>query len=475
MAASQIKILLDELASILAEMGALEDGATDQLTGDGSAEVVVDGGTEPTAEAVMENAEKMESLIKRADQIKAKIAFYERAAEKEKELRAVLERAAPAAAPASAARQAAEVSVPAPAIAPVRFTGRLRAFKGHGAEERAYRAGMWYKGYVFGDADARRWCRDHGVQSRALSEGVQGAASNLVADEVLDSVIKLVEDYGTFPAYSRTVPMSSDVLIQPRRTGGVVAEFVGENTTIPDSDPAWDKVTLVAKKLVTSTRCSSEFLEDSIINLADYITDEFARAIALKVDICGWVADGENANGNMVGVASEIAKVGHEASVYTSPTAESFEEITIDDFTALLAKTPLYAQRNAAWYISPAGFAASMQRLALSAGASGLSGGNTASDVATGLGLQFLGFPVRLVHVLDGTLGVDNGKIKVLFGDLGLATMYGVRRAMSVRTSTERYAELDQTLMLATTRFAALTHDVGTTSVAGPVVALKTA
>lgn len=468
MAASQIKVLLDELASILAEMGALEDGATDALNGDGSAEVVVDGGTEPSAEAVMENAAKIEALIKRADDVKAKIAFYERAAEKEKELRAVLERSAPVAAPAVREERKTVPAVP-------RFAGRLRAFTGPNAEERAYRAGMWYKGNVFGDAEARRWCRDHGVESRALSEGTQGSLSNLVADEVLDTVIKLVDDYGTFPAYSRNVPMSSDVLIQPRRTGGVAAEFVGENTTIPDSDPAWDKVTLVAKKLVVSTRCSSEFLEDSIINLADYITDEFARAIALKVDECGWIGTGASSFGEMTGVAVEIAKAARAGSVYTSPDAESFEEFTIDDFTAVLAKLPLYAQRNAAWYVSPAGFAASMQRLALSSGSTGLSGGNTARDIATGLGTQFLGFPVRLVHVLDGTLGTDNGKIKVLFGDLGLATMYGVRRQMSIRTSTERYAELDQTLMLATTRFAALTHDVGTTTVAGPLVALKTA
>lgn len=468
MAASQIKVLLDELASILAEMGALEDGATDSLTGDANAEVVVDGGTEPSAEAVMENAAKIEALIKRADEVKSKIAFYERAAEKEKELRAVLERSAPVAAPAAREERKTVPAVP-------RFSGRLRAFTGPNAEERAYRAGMWYKGNVFGDPEARRWCRDHGVESRALSEGSQGALSNLVADEVLDTVIKLVDDYGTFPAYSRNVPMSSDVLIQPRRTGGVAAEFVGENTTIPDSDPAWDKVTLVAKKLVVSTRCSSEFLEDSIINLADYITDEFARAIALKVDECGWIGSGASSYGEMTGVAVEIAKAAHSASVYTSQDAESFEEFTIDDFTAVLAKLPLYAQRNAAWYVSPAGFAASMQRLALSSGSTGLSGGNTARDIATGLGTQFLGFPVRLVHVLDGTLGTDNGKIKVLFGDLGLATMYGVRRQMSIRTSTERYAELDQTLMLATTRFAALTHDVGTTTVAGPLVALKTA
>jgi HK97 family phage major capsid protein len=76
--------------------------------------------------------------------------------------------------------------------------------------------------------------------------------------------------------------------------------------------------------------------------------------------------------------------------------------------------------------------------------------------------------------MMDSTLGTDNAKIKVLFGDLELAAIYGDRKAVNIRTSTERYAELDQTLMVATTRLDIQVHGVGSNTEAGAYVAMKT-
>jgi HK97 family phage major capsid protein len=69
---------------------------------------------------------------------------------------------------------------------------------------------------------------------------------------------------------------------------------------------------------------------------------------------------------------------------------------------------------------------------------------------------------------------VDATKTKVLFGDLELGAIYGDRKAMTIRTSTERYAELDQTLMVAVNRFDINVHGVGTTSEVGAIVAMQT-
>ena len=79
-----------------------------------------------------------------------------------------------------------------------------------------------------------------------------------------------------------------------------------------------------------------------------------------------------------------------------------------------------------------------------------------------------------LVNVLDSTLGTDNSKVKVLFGDLELGAIYGDRKAMTIRTSTERYAELDQTLMVAVNRFDIAVHGTGSTTEVGTVVAMQT-
>ena len=109
-----------------------------------------------------------------------------------------------------------------------------------------------------------------------------------------------------------------------------------------------------------------------------------------------------------------------------------------------------------------------MQRLMLA------SGGSRPSDIAGKSEASFLGFPVRLSNTLDSQLGDDPSTVKVLFGDLSLSTMMGTRRAMSMRVSDQRYIELDEVVMLANTRIAVTVHDVGTNSVVGPVLALKT-
>jgi hypothetical protein len=199
-AASQIKVLLDELASILAEMGALDEGATDALDPAGNeAEIVVsdDAGMtddeemmrqdgvmaeeeeEEEEEAEMAKARSLDRLMKKAEKVKAKIAFYERKAAKEAEMRAVLERAAPA---ESLSKREDAMSKRIYAVPASHNT--LRAFRGPNAAEQAYRSGMHIRGYIFGDTEARRWCMDHGVESRAQAGGINSLGGVLTSDEL---------------------------------------------------------------------------------------------------------------------------------------------------------------------------------------------------------------------------------------------------------------------------------------------------
>jgi HK97 family phage major capsid protein len=144
-----------------------------------------------------------------------------------------------------------------------------------------------------------------------------------------------------------------------------------------------------------------------------------------------------------------------------------FADLTLTDYTAVVARLPLYARRNAKWYISPAGYGSSMLRLMVAAS------GNSVADVAGGAGLQFLGFPVVLCHPLESRLsGTANG-VACLFGDLSQAATFGERRAITIKTDTSRFVEFDQTLTFATSRVAIVAHDLGNNSKAGPIVALR--
>jgi HK97 family phage major capsid protein len=478
-ASAKVKKLLDELATVLAEMGALQDAETENTeasTYEADEAGVMPGETdaENTEEELeTENEKKIRCLCERAEKIRDRIQFYEGVASKELELRTVLDRATPAGETRSmpSTKESRNVQI----YHNLPGAGRLRGFKGPNAEERAYRAGQFYKATLFGDAEAARWCADHGVSQRAQGEGVNSLGGVFVNEEILNEIIVLVEQYGTFVQHARNVNMASDTLVVPRRVGGLVAYFVGENTSIPDSDASWDRVQLIAKKAAVSNRISSELLQDSVLNLADYLTTEIARSLAILTDRVGFVGTGSADDGGIVGAATKINDGNHSGSLVTATTGSTaVTGLTIDDFINTAARLPVYARAKAAWFCSPAVFAASVQRLGLS-NSGKITGGNTAANLADAPEMRLLGYPVYFVHTMSSSLGTDAGAVKFLLGDLSLSTMYASRRSLQIKTSVDRYAELDQSLIVATTRFDAVTHDCGGPTTAGPLVGLRTA
>lgn len=471
MAASQLKVLLDELTSILSEMGALE-------------------GEVPEGETMPEDGvAKMEALSQRAEKVKGQIAFWEARQEKEKEYRSLLNRCAPVyaaqaekTAAAATAEQAASVAGsgvesrsanPGRNYAIPKAYGRLQAFEGPDAEQRALRAGMYLRGYVFGKGtaaeEARRWCLDHGVESRAQAGGINETGGVLVPPEFSTEVIRLVERYGVFPAQAQRVGMKSDQMFVPRRAGGLTAVAIGENSSPADSNITYNSVELVAKLWGIGNRLPNSLLEDSPVRMADELAVETAYAFAKAYDDCGFVGDGSLKDYHGVtGVAVKIDDGKHTKGVVTAATSHNtFDTLTMSDVTSLIARLPVYAKRRAAFYIHPVGWGAGLLRLLAQ------SGGNTGSNVADGFPEKFLGYPVYLCHSLLGDLTGTGGKISMLFGDLAMAATFGDRREISLKTSTERYIEFDQTYTFASARVAINVHDIGDNTKAGPVVALK--
>jgi len=163
----------------------------------------------------------------------------------------------------------------------------------------------------------------------------------------------------------------------------------------------------------------------------------------------------------------------YAGSVYTALAGNTaFSTLDLADFEAMMGKLPEYADANAKWYISKAGWAASMLRLIDAAG------GNTGDMIAGRVQKMFLGYPVAIVNVMNSTLTAQtstNGL--VLFGDLKKCCYFGDRRRISVDVSTDRYFESDQIGIKATQRvgITCVPGDPTTpASVCGPVVSLST-
>jgi HK97 family phage major capsid protein len=445
MANSNLKRLQDRAAAIAARMTELAD--------------VAERSEEQTAE--------LRRLSDEADTVKADLEFEGKLAAKEQELRSVVEKAAPA--PAAAAPVAEAKKPEIRAMHPHHTT--LRAFnEGPDAVESAYRCGRWIRGTVFKNADDLRWCKDHGVEARALNEGSNAAGGAVVPEEFANRVIRLVETYGTFPGAAESVSMTRDTMVIPKRLSGTTAYFVGEGSSITESEPTYGNVSLVAKKLAVGCRMSTEVVEDALVSLADAVATEFATSLAYRIDLCGWLGDGTSQYGGINGIVNKINDGTHTASVVSAASGNTaFETLDIEDFLAAMGKLPIYARQGAAWYVSPAGYAASIARLKYAAG------GNTVENLGGAAGESFLGYPVRMVHVMNSTLGADSSKVKVLFGNMALSSIYARRRDFSVRLFDQVYATTDQLLLQGSMRFDINHHSLGTTSEVGPVVALKSA
>jgi HK97 family phage major capsid protein len=397
---------------------------------------------------------ELKGLTERATKLAGQIDFETKVAESAKNLRSVAERCSPA----------PEVrEEPKARIEPIRDGRTLKAFRSH---EEAYRVGKWLQATFAGDADAKRWCQDHGVEARTMVGGVNSAGGFAVPEELSNTIIRNVETYGVAPTALQNFAMSSDVLSIPKRIAGVSGAWMGENAEFSYSDMTGTQVQLVAQKFGVATKVSNELFADGV-GVSDLIAVEHSLAVAKALDEAAFIGDGTSSYGGHHGVAVKIDNGSYTASVVTSDTGNTgFETLDKEDFLRVMAKCPRYALPGARWYISPAGYHAAMQRLDLAQGGS--------VSVAQGFGLTFMGYGVTLVHPMNSTLGADSGKIKCLFGDLAMAGALGLRQGYQLRVSQERFVELDQTLVSGVVRATCSFHSLGSTSEVGPVIALKT-
>jgi len=357
-----------------------------------------------------------------------------------------------------------------PRIEVPRSYGKLVAFdKSSKGQMAAYRAGMWLAATLYGNVNATEYCRKNGIGVRsALSGGVNTSGGALVPDELERAIIDLREEYGLFRRVCRVTPMGSDTRNIPRRTGGLTAYFVGENTAGTESDAGWDNVALVAKKLMVLTRMSSEVAEDAIIDLADQMAQEIAYAFALKEDTVGFTGTGLATDGGIVGVLVKAIDAAHTKAKVAAITPHNLlGEIDANDLLNLMSAIPQYAKAGAAWYCSPSG-----QELIFNA--IKIAGGGTTRDMLSESDTpRFLGYPIYVTPVMADDPATDyNAKVVCGFGNLRMAATMGDRRGIRIALSNEQYWEEDQIGIKGTERFDINVHDLGSTTVKSPFAVL---
>lgn len=346
-----------------------------------------------------------------------------------------------------------------PVVTAPAYSGRLKNLKD---QETAYGLGQFYLS-AMGNKSAGQWVHDrYGI--KAHGETVNSLGGFLVPEELEQAIIDLRADFGKFRANTRVLNMSRDTLLINRIAGGLTASFVGEGSAISETDASFDQVSLVARKCATLTRYSRELAEDAVINVGDFISGEVARAFATKEDEAGFNGDGTSTHGGIVGLKSAVGSAG------THQTGGAIAATTIADLTTLVGKAPEYVftQGRPKFYFSTQTYHTVIMDLMADAG------GNTASILAGGIAAPSLfGYEVVLSDVLLKATATNT--IFGYFGALELGTSMGDRRPTEIAVSEDRYFESDQIGVRGTTRFDINCHDVGDSSEAGAVVAIKTA
>lgn len=333
------------------------------------------------------------------------------------------------------------------------------------AREQAYRFGMYAAGHLLGKRWAKDWCAKNGIMA-TMQENVNEDGGYLVPEEFESAIIVLRETYGVFRANAKIVPMGSDTKWQPRWTSGLTAYFVGEAASGTESKAGYDRVGLVAKKLMALAYVSSELDEDAIVSLGDTLAGEIAYAFALKEDNCGFNGDGTSTYGGMVGVRQKLLDVfttsGGTGLIVGSGNA--YSELTLADFQKVQGALPEFAERNAKWYCSKRFWSEVLMKLALAAG------GVPAAEIMMGGEKRFLGSPVVVSQVMPTTEA--NSQVPIAYGSLDMAAMFGDRRGVTIAESIHDRFSDDEIAFRGTQRFDINVHSVGVTGTAGPVVGL---
>ena len=99
-------------------------------------------------------------------------------------------------------------------------------------------------------------------------------------------------------------------------------------------------------------------------------------------------------------------------------------------------------------------------------------GGNTATNLADGMPRSLLGYPVELVGVMPKT--DTSSQMIAYIGDMRQAVDFGDRQQMTIAVSDSAsdVFEKNQLMIRATERFDINVHDIGSTSVAGPLIGI---
>ena len=269
--------------------------------------------------------------------------------------------------------------------------------------------------------------------ANALQEGTDSEGGYLVPDEFEHTLIEALESENIFRTLAHVIQTASGDRKIPVVASKGTASWVDEEGAITESDDAFSQVSIGAYKLGTLIKVSNELLNDSVFNLEQYISKEFARRIGNKEEDAFFNGDG---SGKPVGIFHSTG--GAQVGV----TAASTSAITADEIIDLFYSLGAPYRKNAVWVVNDATVKAIRK----------LKDGNGnylwQPALTSGTPDTLLGRPVKTSAYVPT---IASGAKVIAFGDFGYYWIAD-RQGRVFKKLSELYAATDQTGFVATQR-----------------------
>lgn len=275
------------------------------------------------------------------------------------------------------------------------------------------------------------------VSKTALAEGSGVLGGYTVPVQFYTELMRLVAEASFVAQLCTTIPMTSRSMLIPALTqsaapaagtsayfGGIASSFQPENSTLPETEPRFRQIELVARDQVYTTVASNQLLQDNAVALDTLLSTIFSEHM-------GWTQDYYILRGN--GVNQPLGVLNAPAT-YQQPRATS-NVFKLVDAANMLAHLWSGSWADAVWVMHPS----VLPQLVTMEGGTGSNlvwvnqypGGNQGGGAALKLPMTLFGLPIYFTEKLPqlGSTG------DVLLADFS-KYIIGDRLAMQVETST---------------------------------------
>jgi HK97 family phage major capsid protein len=206
------------------------------------------------------------------------------------------------------------------------------------------------------DPDEARWLQ---AKTKALGTISDIAGGSLVKLPMLGELIDLQRNLEVFAAAgAQEIAMPPNGRIQfPKQTGGSTAYWVGEASSITESQPATGSLDLQAKKLGVLIKVNNELMRFASPSAEGLVRLDMARVAALKADL----AMLEGVGGTQIRGLLTYSDIGTHTASTTGVDGDTFEA---QDVALMDGRLPDAVPQATAWVMRKQMFAALMNRRA---------------------------------------------------------------------------------------------------------------